>query len=157
MGKRPTCDTPGCGQPIPKGGEGHPEICPTCLYWMGEVDRARTSAVTYERTRLRKIAERAIVLRKKSETDGAAVIAYEFCAHWHLDELLAAIVEEEECSCCYGCIDLKAKVVKLEAVASAAARLVLVRVVGCLCCNPEACDACPPCPKCETEKALSAL
>lgn len=29
--KRPTCDTPGCRRPIPKGGEGHPEICPTCL------------------------------------------------------------------------------------------------------------------------------
>jgi len=49
------------------------------------------------------------------------------------------------------------RLTKLEAVASAAARLVLVRVAGCLCCNPEACDACPPCPKCETEKALSAL
>ena len=31
MTKRPTCDTPGCGRPIPKGGEGHPEICPVCL------------------------------------------------------------------------------------------------------------------------------
>jgi len=31
MAKLPTCDTPGCGRPIPKGGEGHPEICPTCL------------------------------------------------------------------------------------------------------------------------------
>ena len=28
---RPVCDTPGCGRPIPKGGEGYPEICPTCL------------------------------------------------------------------------------------------------------------------------------
>jgi hypothetical protein len=27
----PTCDTPGCGREIPVGGEGHPEICPTCL------------------------------------------------------------------------------------------------------------------------------
>lgn len=26
-----TCDTPGCGRPIPKGGGGHPEICPICL------------------------------------------------------------------------------------------------------------------------------
>lgn len=25
------CDTPGCGRPIPAGGEGHPEICPKCL------------------------------------------------------------------------------------------------------------------------------
>jgi hypothetical protein len=30
-GQRPTCDTPGCGMPIPEGGEGHPEICPACL------------------------------------------------------------------------------------------------------------------------------
>jgi hypothetical protein len=29
--KRPVCDTPGCGRAIPVGGEGHPEICPTCL------------------------------------------------------------------------------------------------------------------------------
>jgi predicted RNA-binding Zn-ribbon protein involved in translation (DUF1610 family) len=29
--KRPTCDTPKCGRPIPVGGEGHPEICPACL------------------------------------------------------------------------------------------------------------------------------
>lgn len=29
--ERPVCDTPGCGRPIPVGGEGHPEICPTCL------------------------------------------------------------------------------------------------------------------------------
>ena len=29
--KRPVCETPGCGRPIPKGGEGVPEICPTCL------------------------------------------------------------------------------------------------------------------------------
>lgn len=28
---RPVCDTPGCGRTIPEGGEGHPEICPTCL------------------------------------------------------------------------------------------------------------------------------
>lgn len=28
---QPVCDTPGCGRPIPPGGEGHPEICPTCL------------------------------------------------------------------------------------------------------------------------------
>lgn len=27
----PVCSTPTCGRPIPKGGEGHPEICPTCL------------------------------------------------------------------------------------------------------------------------------
>ena len=31
MAKRPICETPGCGRTIPKGGEGHPETCPTCL------------------------------------------------------------------------------------------------------------------------------
>lgn len=93
MGNRPTCDTPGCKRPIPEGGEGHPEICPMCLYWMREVDRVRVAGVAYERARLRKIADRAIGHRKKAETDGAAVIAYEFCAHWYLDELLAALVE----------------------------------------------------------------
>jgi hypothetical protein len=31
MSDRPICDTPGCGRPIPVGGEGHPEICPACL------------------------------------------------------------------------------------------------------------------------------
>jgi hypothetical protein len=91
MSKRPTCDTPGCGRPIPVGGEGHPEICPTCLYWMRRVDRARVDAVADERARLRLIAHRAIGHRKKAETDRAATIAYEFCAHWYLDELLAAI------------------------------------------------------------------
>ena len=29
--KQPICDTPGCGRTVPKGGEGHPEICPVCL------------------------------------------------------------------------------------------------------------------------------
>ena len=29
--ERPTCDTPGCGRAISAGGEGHPEICSTCL------------------------------------------------------------------------------------------------------------------------------
>ena len=33
--KRTTCDTPGCGREIPKGGEGLPEICPTCLVQIG--------------------------------------------------------------------------------------------------------------------------
>jgi len=53
--------------------------------------------------------------------------------------------------------EIAERMAKLEAVAAAAARLVLVRVVGCLCCNPEACGDCPLCPKCETEKALSHL
>ncbi len=43
MSERPTCETPGCGRPIPVGGEGSPEICPTCL--AAEVDaRARQVA-----------------------------------------------------------------------------------------------------------------
>ncbi len=37
---RPTCDTPGCGRVIPVGGEGHPEICPTCLKADAARDRA---------------------------------------------------------------------------------------------------------------------
>jgi hypothetical protein len=39
MGKRPTCDTPGCGKKIPKGGEGHPEICPDCLKRLAAEDK----------------------------------------------------------------------------------------------------------------------
>jgi hypothetical protein len=31
MRQKIKCDTPGCGKAIPKGGEGHPEICPQCL------------------------------------------------------------------------------------------------------------------------------
>jgi hypothetical protein len=63
MSKRPTCDTPGCGREIPVGGEGHPEICPMCLYWMREVDRVRAAAVTYER------ASCDEVKRYKAETE----------------------------------------------------------------------------------------
>lgn len=29
--ERPICDTPGCGKPIPIGGEGYPEVCPDCI------------------------------------------------------------------------------------------------------------------------------
>ena len=31
MAKRPKCETPRCGRPIPIGGEGCREICPACL------------------------------------------------------------------------------------------------------------------------------
>lgn len=42
-------------------------------------------------------------------------------------------------------------------VVDAAERYSHVRVAGCLCCNPEACDACPLCPKCELDAALRAF
>jgi hypothetical protein len=45
----------------------------------------------------------------------------------------------------------------LQEVASAAKRYAMVRVAGCSCCNPEACDACPTCPKCELDAALAKL
>lgn len=92
MGKRPTCDTPGCGREIPVGGEGHPEICPTCLYWMKEVDRARADGASACRTRLLRAAEKDLKHRKKAETDGAARIAYDFCANDYLDGLLAELM-----------------------------------------------------------------
>lgn len=38
---RPKCDTPGCGRPIPIGGEGHPEICPKCLRDLDKRDAAK--------------------------------------------------------------------------------------------------------------------
>ncbi len=37
------CDTPTCGRPIPAGGGGHPEICPTCL----ECLRVNATSPTY--------------------------------------------------------------------------------------------------------------
>ena len=65
---------------------GWSELCSPC---------AAREAVSDERARLRAIAHDAIVLRKKAETDGAAVIAYEFVAHAHLDLLLSAILDED--------------------------------------------------------------
>lgn len=53
--------------------------------------------------------------------------------------------------------DLRELLPKLLAVYDGAVRLVAVRVAGCLCCNPEACDACPPCPKCEPETAIRTM
>lgn len=42
---RPTCDTPGCGRKIPVGGEGHPEICPTCLDAEKAAEKRRKDAI----------------------------------------------------------------------------------------------------------------
>jgi hypothetical protein len=39
------CDTPGCGKPIPPGGEGHPEICPDCLKAEQALGNARLAAL----------------------------------------------------------------------------------------------------------------
>lgn len=36
---RPICETPGCGRPIPIGGEGCPEICPDCLVLLEIAER----------------------------------------------------------------------------------------------------------------------
>ena len=46
--KRTTCDTPGCGREIPKGGEGHPEICPTCLVQIAHDAKVKTLAQLLE-------------------------------------------------------------------------------------------------------------
>ena len=89
---RPTCDTPGCGREIPKGGEGHPEICPTCLTQLAHDNKVRDEAVKEFRARLLQVAAKALRHRKKAETDGAARIAYDFCANEYLDTLLAAIL-----------------------------------------------------------------
>jgi hypothetical protein len=72
MSKRPTCDTPGCGRPIPEGGEGCPEICPTCLAQLTRDDDVKAEAVRGYRDHLLKVAEKALKHRKKAETDGAA-------------------------------------------------------------------------------------
>jgi hypothetical protein len=53
--------------------------------------------------------------------------------------------------------DLRELIPKLLAVVDAAERYSYVRVAGCLCCNPDACDVCPPCPKCELDAALVAV
>lgn len=92
MSERPTCDTPGCGRPIPKGGEGHPEICPACLAQLAHDDKVKEKAVNEYRARLLQVAAKAIKHRKKAETDGAACIAYHFCANEYLDGLLAEIL-----------------------------------------------------------------
>jgi hypothetical protein len=92
MAKRPTCDTPGCGRPIPKGGEGYPEICPRCLDLHAHAAKVKAEAVKEYRDRLLTIAQKALKHRRKAETDGAACIAYHFCAHEYLDALLAEIL-----------------------------------------------------------------
>ena len=92
MAKRPTCDTPGCGRPIPVGGEGHPEICPTCLERLSRDEAVRAEAEKDYRVRLLQIADKALRHRKKAEVDGAACIAYHFCANEYLDALLAELL-----------------------------------------------------------------
>ena len=92
MSKRPICETPGCGRAIPKGGEGHPEICPDCLTALARDERVTRAAEQAYRARLLKIANKAIRHRKKAETDGAARIAYDFCAIEYLDALLAELL-----------------------------------------------------------------
>lgn len=92
MGNRPICDTPGCGREIPVGGESHPEICPTCLDALARDERVKREAVKEYRDRLLKVADQALKHRKKAETDGAARIAYDYCAYRYLDALLAEIL-----------------------------------------------------------------
>jgi hypothetical protein len=91
MSDQPTCDTDGCSNPIPKGGEGHPEICHTCLDWMKKVDAAWADSAKDIRKHLLEGAHKALKHRKKAETDGAARIAYDFLAHEYLDQLLMMI------------------------------------------------------------------
>jgi hypothetical protein len=67
MSERPICDTPGCGREIPKGGEGHPEICPTCLDQLAHDDKVKSEAVSEYRARLLKVAEKALKHRKKAD------------------------------------------------------------------------------------------
>jgi hypothetical protein len=92
MSERPTCDTTGCGKPIPVGGEGHPEICPDCLAAIARDRQVEMEAVKEYRDRLLQIAAKALRHRKKAEVDGAARIAYHFCAEEYLDTLLAEIL-----------------------------------------------------------------
>ena len=86
------CDTAGCGRPIPRGGEGHPQICPTCLDWLKKVDAAKREGQNETRDRFLHVAQKALKHRKKAETDGAARIAYDFCANEYLDTLLHEIL-----------------------------------------------------------------
>jgi hypothetical protein len=70
---RPTCDTPGCGRPIPVDGEGYPEICPTCLKWKGQREARDVAtdqlaqAVEECLAHLLKIAVRALKRRRRSD------------------------------------------------------------------------------------------
>lgn len=47
--ERPTCETPGCGRPIPVGGEGCPETCPVCLAFERGADGRQAAIVTWMR------------------------------------------------------------------------------------------------------------
>ena len=55
---QPTCDTPGCGRPIPVGGEGDPEICPKCL--KDETSKPVADSPKGEEARTQFIAQRWI-------------------------------------------------------------------------------------------------
>ena len=53
--------------------------------------------------------------------------------------------------------NLLARLEALEKARSALDRLRVVKVAGCLCCNPEYCGDCGPCPKCEADASIDAL
>lgn len=49
VSERPICETPGCGREIPPGGEGHPEICPTCLQKEAQERKGAVKRSAYHR------------------------------------------------------------------------------------------------------------
>jgi hypothetical protein len=55
--------------------------------------------------RLREAAKKALAHRKKAETDGASRIMYDFSASRYLDEMLAALLVDEE-GVCEACEDM---------------------------------------------------
>jgi hypothetical protein len=59
---------------------------------MREVDHAVTKGASDMRSRLLFVAQKAIKHRRKAETDGAARIAYDFCANEYIDALLAELL-----------------------------------------------------------------
>ncbi|HXB28070.1 MAG TPA: hypothetical protein VNV25_25295 [Gemmatimonadaceae bacterium] len=54
--------------------------------------------------RLQGLALKALKRRKKAETDGAASIAYDFAAAGYLDEILTALLVDQE-GVCFACED----------------------------------------------------
>jgi hypothetical protein len=59
---------------------------------MARDEKVKAEAVKEYRARLLKVAEKALKLRKKAETDGAARVSYDFCANEYLDALLSEIL-----------------------------------------------------------------
>ena len=55
--------------------------------------------------RLQESAKKALAHRKQAETDGVKVITYEFLAHQYLDEMLAALLVDDE-GVCEACEDM---------------------------------------------------